>query len=157
MTFQRHPFALAFFLTVALWCSFGFAERVKEVLPDGSLKLESGQNITLAGILVPHDSQPLLSALVAGQEITVEYDKASSSDAAVPLAYIFIKTRKISFPFKNSGAPEESRQMLNRVLLDLGAARVAQESSGKWKEEFLKAESEAQKKGEGIWSYEEIP
>ena len=138
---------------------YAFAERIKAILEDGGLQLESGDRIILEGIQLAPEAIPILSILVLQKEVELEYEfspsKGLNTDKDLPAAYLFVKTSELDFPFnKQAAGMRKKRVMVNELLLKLGAARVAKDAVFKSKEGFTQLESVARKKGEGIWSYE---
>ena len=151
---------LAVFLFPAflLFASNSFAERVTKIRKDGTLELDNKRVISLAGITMPPETLPLLSSLLAGRKIDVDYeknDKQSEPPAAIP-AYIFVNSEELDFPFAQAAPARSLKVMVNELLLMTGSASTEKNSISRFKDRFLELEGEARRKGEGIWSYESL-
>lgn len=136
-----------------------FAQEVKTIHPTGILEFENGEQVSLAGVIIPVESLMLLSVIVSGKNLSVQtetsgdYEKQENPKAA----YLYVKTFELDFPFKPQSEPKESHVMINQLLLSLGLARVDGDKIFKHREQFLKIEAEARTQGHGIWSYENPP
>jgi hypothetical protein len=124
-----------------------FAGQIKEIGETGIIRTAEGEAYSLAGIRLPPESLPLLSLLVAGNEVEIEQDSQPG-----PEVYLYVQAREIGLPFRDS-VPKNSRILINRFLVELGAAEVLPGEFDK-QEEFLAAQEKAREKGEGIWSYD---
>ncbi|MBI3306226.1 MAG: thermonuclease family protein [Candidatus Omnitrophica bacterium] len=131
-------------------------DSVDAITENGTVILNSGLKIQLAGLSVPPESIPILNSLLRRREVQIKYDKSlNSGDAETPKsAYVFVETRQSSMPIKERSGPRKKRVMVNELLLSMGAARVSENLVFKKKKDFLEIEKIAQTKGEGIWSYE---
>ncbi|HTL48733.1 MAG TPA: hypothetical protein VL688_11805 [Verrucomicrobiae bacterium] len=141
---------LVVFLSVVprLW-----AEKVSSIHPDGSLALDNGQTVQLAGLELPEETLRLLPILLGGKDIEVRPDTAPA-EGPVP-AYLFVNTSEIDMPFADKFKTREKKVMVNELLLFLGAAKVDRSKPCQELDGFLRLEDEAKKKAQGIWSYEE--
>lgn len=129
------------------------AEVVKEIGPDGTMTLDSGEKVALAGILMDVEGISVLKALAGKQNVRFE-KVAILEDQSRALAFVFLKAKSVKFPSQASGVAEAEEVMINELLLKIGAARVAENQAFTSKERFLQLQQIAMKKGEGIWSYE---
>ena len=144
-------FAAAFFLISA--SPLLYAQQVQEIEAGGSLKTDDGKQYVLAGIRLPEESLPLVSLLLAGKTITSEKDsKAAPDHAGTETVYLYVDAKEILFPFKTSAA-RNSKILVNRFLVEIGAASVL-ESDFEKRPDFLAVQETARDKGEGIWSYD---
>lgn len=116
--------------------------------------MANGGKIKLAGIELAPEGRLLLFTLLADREVYVEYERSSSASSAKD-AYVYIPLQQL--PEGSMSGVTVYRRMLNQVLIQMGAARVDLKGNFKFKRDFLKLEAEAKRKGEGVWSYEEIP
>ncbi len=129
------------------------AEVVKEISPDGTLTLDSGEKVTLAGILMDVEGISVLKALAGKQNVRFEKVPILEEQSRA-LAFVFLEAKSVKFPSQASGAADAEEVMLNELLLKIGAARVAENQTFTAKERFLQLQQIAMKKGDGIWSYE---
>ncbi|MCM8776245.1 MAG: thermonuclease family protein [Candidatus Omnitrophica bacterium] len=134
----------------------GASDRVHSLSGDGSLELESGQKVSLAGIRLAPEAMRILPALLSGKDIEIEFDPSLERDGTTGLqpAFVYVKTQELTFPFSHDLPPTEKQVMLNEILLSMGAARVDTSVPFKRKAQFVEIEMQAKAKGEGIWSYE---
>ena len=128
------------------------AEVVTEVGADGTLKLESGKQVVLAGIQMDADGISVLRVLAQKQDLKFQL-LSNSAPGAKESAYAFLQAKYLKFPVKPKGSSDEQEILLNEFLVKIGAARVAEAQDFRHKARFLKAQAEAKRKGEGIWSY----
>ena len=148
-----------FFLAVFLWVPLLLIAQASapelqmtEIKANGHLILTTGQEIKLAGLLIPSETVPLLKALLNGKPFELEYEAADAS--GVPVVYLYLQMKELQLPGKKKS--ENKRRLINEFLLERGAASVDSESAFKHKERFLKIEAQAREKGEGIWSYDPV-
>ncbi len=130
-----------------------FAEIVKEVGPNGTLILESGKQVTLAGVEMDREGISVLRVLVQKQDVKVQL-LANSALSAQESAYVYLQAKYLRFPAKLNEVPDEHEVLINEFLVRIGAAKVASAQDFSHKAKFLKVQEEARKKGEGVWSYE---
>ena len=132
----------------------GFSQHVKSIEPQGSIILENGKSICLAGLKLSEESHPFLAALLSKKDVDFEGETEGN-----PCGYLYVNTSELPLPFKLGEQPEAKRYMVNEVLLKTGAAKVDGDTKAifKLKEKFLALEAEAKQTGQGIWSYEEHP
>ena len=154
MFFQvRHlVFCALFFLGASL--PPVFAAQAKSIKASGILEMKDGQQVRLAGLVIPEESLSTLSVLLSGKNVNFEQDSKNKDATKPKTGYLYVKTKELDFPFKAEARPRESTVMVNRLLITLGLARVDLEQEFKRREDFLKLETEARNKGRGIWSYE---
>lgn len=128
------------------------AELVTEVLSDGTLVLEGGHQVVLAGIRLDDEGVSVLKVLARKRDLNLRKDTAASSAAKVPV-YAYLRAKYLKFPAKVEAVSEEEEVMLNAFLVSQGAARVADDQVFAEKDNFLKLQEQAKKMGAGIWSY----
>jgi hypothetical protein len=135
-----------------------FAEKIKSLKSDGSFVLDNKdqESVRLAGLALAEESLPLVATLLAGKEVDISEDKnlAKESPEKIKPVYLYVKTKELDLPFELADKPRESKIMVNELLILMGAARLDEERPFKERELFLKAESRAKERGEGIWSYD---
>lgn len=129
------------------------AEVVTEVGTDGTLVLESGKQVALAGIQMDTEGISILRVLARKQDLKFQLI-ASPVPGAKEFVYAYLKAKYLKFPSKPREIPDEQEVLLNEFLVKIGAAKVAEAQDFRHKAKFLKVQAEAKKKGEGIWSYE---
>ncbi len=129
------------------------AEIVTEVGTDGTLTLESGKRVVLAGIQMDSEGISVLRVLVQKQDLKFKL-LAHSALGAKESAYVYLQSRYVNFPVKLNETPGEQEILINEFLVRIGAAKVDETQEFSRKARFLKVQEEAKKKGEGIWSYE---
>jgi len=145
-----------FFLILPGLCVFSsilYAEIVTEVGTDGTLTLESGKRVALAGVQMDTEGISVLRVLVQKQDLRLQLI-ANPVAGAKDLAYAYLKTKSLKFPSKLNETPGEQEVLINEFLVKLGAAKVLENQNFSHKAKFLKVQEEAKKKGEGVWSYE---
>jgi endonuclease YncB( thermonuclease family) len=145
-----------FFLFLPGLCAFSSvlcAEIVTEVGTDGTLVLESGKQVVLAGIQMDTEGLSVLRVLVQKQDLKLQLI-ANSAPGAREFAYAYLKAKYLRFPARLNETPDEKEVLLNEFLVKIGAAKVAEAQDFNRKARFLKVQEEARKKGEGVWSYE---
>ena len=130
-----------------------FAEKITQVREDGSMSLESGKIISLAGIDLPPESMPLLSILITNKEVDVQEAKKVPKISDAEPVYLYVRASELEMPFKGAN-PRDSRVLINRFLLEIGAATLQPGFIADKEVEFKDAEAGARKRGEGVWSYE---
>lgn len=130
----------------------GWAEVVKEISPEGTLTLASGEKVALAGVQFDPEGISVLKVLANKQDLRMERLSDSEGGAQV-YAYVYLRAKFLPIPFKPSNAVGEEEILLNEFLLQIGAARVVEDREFKKKQQFLEIQEKAKKKGEGIWSY----
>lgn len=129
------------------------AEIVTEVERDGSLTLESGKKVALAGIQMDAEGISVLRVLTQKQDLKFKWI-ANSTPGAAGSAYAYLNAKYLKFPLKLNEIPAEQEVLINEFLVKIGAAKVNERQTFSHKAEFLKIQEKARKKGEGIWSYE---
>ena len=129
------------------------AEIVKEVGADGTLTLESGKQVVLAGIEMDAEGISVLRVLVQKRDLKLRLI-ARSAPGAKELAYGYLKAKYLKFPAKTDDTPDEHEVLINEFLVKTGAAKVAETQDFSHNAKFLKVQEEAKKKGQGVWSYE---
>jgi len=132
---------------------FLFAEIVTQVGTDGTLTLESGKQVVLAGIQMDFEGISVLRVLTQKQDVKLQRI-ANSTPGAKERAYVYLKAKYLKFPAKLNETPDEHEVLINELLVKIGAAKVVETQDFSHKDKFLKVQEEARKKGEGIWSYE---
>lgn len=143
-----------FLLTVlCIFSSFLFAEVVKEVDPDGTLTLESGRKVVLAGLQMDEEGISVLRVLGQKKDVRIEV-AAPLTAGAKEQVFAYLQAQSLNFPARSNENPHSNEIMLNEFLIQTGAARVADAQMFSRKEKFLKLQEEAKKKGQGVWSYE---
>ena len=128
------------------------AEVVKEIGPDGTLTLESGKQVVLAGIHMDAEGVSVLRVLARKQDLKLQM-LAHSKPGAKESAYAYLQAKYVKFPAKVNETSEEKEILLNEFLVKIGAAKVVENQEFRHKAKFLKVQEEARKKGEGVWSY----
>lgn len=130
------------------------AEIVTEVGDDGTLTLESGKQVMLAGVQMDSEGISVLRVLARKQDLKFHLIANPASPGAKELAYAYLKAKYLRFPAKRNEIPDEQEVLINEFLVKTGAAKVVEGQDFRYKDKFLKAQKEAREKGEGIWSYE---
>lgn len=136
-----------------LFCQELHAEIVKEIDPDGALKLESGKRVVLAGILMDAEGITVFKAVAKKRDVRIE-DVLNAPQVSPNHVYAFLQSKFIRIPYRATDAAGAEEVMLNEFLIGTGAAKVDESQEFPKKQDFLKLQDEARKKGEGIWSYE---
>lgn len=129
------------------------AAVVTDVEPDGTMTLQDGKRVALAGVRMDEEGARILKVLAKGQDVRVELILGSQSGGKES-AYVYLQSKFLKFPWKPSSNPEEREIFLNEFLVQLGAAKVAEDHDFGHNAQFLKVQDEARQKGEGIWSYQ---
>ena len=151
---RASPRELAVFLFCLQLCaSTVFAEVVKDVGTDGTLTLESGKQVVLAGVLMDTEGISVLRVLAQKQDLKLQL-LSNSAPGAKKSAYAYLQAKYLKFPVKPNGVSDEQEILLNEFLIKIGAAKVAEAQDFSRKAKFMKIQNEAKRKGEGIWSYE---
>ena len=148
------------FVACLLCMSAGFpgrlaAEVVHEVAADGSLVLEGGKQVVLAGVQLDAEGVSVLRALVQNQDLSFRGEAPGNAGNEAPV-YAYLRTQSLKFPSKPDAVSEEKEVMINEFLISQGAARVAETPPFAEKDHFLKIQELAREKGEGVWSYEKF-
>lgn len=130
-----------------------FAQVVKDVGPDGTLTMEDGKQVALAGVQMDAEGISVLRVLTRKQDLKLQLI-ANSGSGAKEYAYAYLKAKYLKLPAKPNKVPDEQEVLLNEFLVKIGAAKVAEAQDFRHKAKFLKVQEEARKKGEGVWSYE---
>lgn len=138
---------------LCLFSSVLRAEIVKEVGTDGTLTLESGKQVVLVGIQMDTEGVSVLRVLARKQDLQLKLI-ANPVPGAKEFAYAYLKAKYLKFPAKPNEIPDEQEILINELLVEIGAAKVAETQDFGQKAKFLKVQEEARKKGEGVWSYE---
>lgn len=128
-----------------------YAAQIEEIQKDGSLKLDDGSSLKLAGIILSTEAPKIIAAISAGQELEIEI---VPTDSASQSAYVYILSHEISLPFDPLSIPNTQRRMMNEMLLQMGAASLEKGTEFLYKSRFQALEDEAKMRGYGIWSYE---
>lgn len=146
-------FAFGFVFCVLGLCRPLYAEMVDSVdSKTGAVVLENGKRVFLAGIQLDEQGISILKVLISKQNLRLEEcPSATRSNELRVLAYLNKKSLK--FPPAANEAVDEKEVMLNEFLIRMGAAKVAEGEDFEQKKDFMKLQDEAQKRGEGIWSY----
>ena len=151
---RASPRELAVFLFCLQLCaSTVFAEVVKDVGTDGTLTLESGKQVVLAGVLMDTEGISVLRVLAQKQDLKLQL-LSNSAPGAKKSAYAYLQAKYLKFPVKMNEIPGEHEVLLNEFLVKVGAAKVDETQDFSRKAKFLKVQEEARKKGEGVWSYQ---
>lgn len=129
-----------------------FADVVKEVGPDGTLTLESGRKIILAGVELDVEGVSVLKVLAKNQDLRVQKVDLSAAGSE-EYAYAYMTAKSLNFPFAPDELAGQEEVMLNEFLLQTGAAKVKEGQDFLQKTRFLKLQEQAKEKGEGVWSY----
>lgn len=141
------------------------AEKITEVNDEGALVLANGGQVMLAGVECSEEGRGELAFLAEGKDARIEVldpaAKSSSEDSlkddgggAPQQAYVFVRQAGLMLPYIPSKSPEIQEVMLNEILLSLGAAKVRGGENHPRGVHFKELETQAQKSGQGIWSYE---
>ena len=138
---------------LCLFSSVLCAEIVTEVGTDGTLTLESGKQVVLAGVLMDMEGISVLRVLAQKQDLKLQLI-INPVPGAKEFAYAYLKAKYLKFPAKLSDTPDEQEVLINEFLVKIGAAKVAETQDFGHRAKFLKVQEEARKKGEGVWSYE---
>ena len=135
----------------------GAGERIVAIRSDGTLETEGGRKIVLGGITLPEEGVKILSVLIASREIEIKTDDdfGEASEGNVLPVYAYTSLHEADFPLKAGDEPRKNKVLLNEFLISLGAARVREDISFKWRDRFLKLQETARQEGRGIWSYQE--
>lgn len=131
------------------------AERVTALKEGGVMQLDTGRTVKLAGLEIPPESLAVLSILLGGRDIEVAFEKDAASEGGPEPVYIFVKTDQITKPETSDKDQSGQRVMVNEFLLGIGAAKLIPGMTGKYTQDFERAQEDAKKKGYGVWSYEE--
>lgn len=131
------------------------AEEVVSFKADGVLTLNDGSLVRLAGVELPPESASLLAVLLGGKQVEIEKVESEITGTEPLPVYVYVQTSEIPQPHPADIKAREKRIMINELLLRLGAARMLESESGKHREDFESAQTEAKNGGQGIWSYEE--
>jgi endonuclease YncB( thermonuclease family) len=135
------------------WPGALYAEIVTEVGADGTLTIEGGKRVVLAGVQMDTEGISVLRVLAQKQDLKLQLI-ANPVPGTKEAAYVYLQAKYLKFPAKPSDIPDEQEVLLNEFLVKIGAAKVAEAQDFRYKTEFLKIQEEARKKGEGVWSYE---
>ena len=130
-----------------------FAQVVKDVGADGTLTMEDGKRVILAGVQMDAEGISVLRVLTRKQDLKLQLI-ANSAPGAKEFAYAYLKAKYLKLPAKPREVPDEQEVLINEFLVKIGAAKVAEAQDFRYKDKFLKVQEEARKKGEGVWSYE---
>ena len=128
------------------------AEIVTEVGVDGTMTLADGKRVVLAGVKMDSEGASVLRVLAQRQDLKFQLLAQPAPDGK-EYAYAYLKAKYVKFPAAMHDVPSEKEVLLNEFLLKIGAARVDEGQDFSQKVKFLKVQEEAQKKGEGVWSY----
>jgi endonuclease YncB( thermonuclease family) len=150
---EKKILVLAILVLAAGWPLVLCAEVVKEISSDGTLTLESGKQVVLAGIKMDTEGVSVLRVLAQKQDLRLQL-LANSASGGKESAYAYLQTKYVKFPAKLGEASDEREILLNEFLVKIGAAKVIETQEFRRKADFLKVQEEARKKGEGVWSYE---
>ena len=142
-----------FSVSLFVYASVVSAEVVTDVGQDGTLTLESGKQVALAGVQMDAEGVSVLRVLAQKQDLRFQL-LANSSPGAKESAYVYLQAKYLRFPVKPEGIPDEQEILLNEFLVSVGAAKVVESQDFSRKAQLLKAQAEAKRKGEGVWSYE---
>lgn len=146
---------LLFAFSIFFFSGLLHAAVVEEIGPDGALILEDGKKLSLAGVQMDEEGISVLRVLAHKQDVRSEILQTVRDDRGGECAYVYLNTKSIKVPFKTSAVTGQKEVMLNEFLISLGAAKVNEAQEFSKKSMFLKAQEEAKKKGEGVWSYVE--
>jgi len=149
----RNSWWLLVFIGVFVFASSLFAEIVAEVGVDGTLTMEDGTRVSLAGIQMDTEGISVLRVLVRKQDLKIQII-APTAPQTTKFVYAFLNTKCLKFPAKAHEIPGEQEILLNEFLVKIGAAKVDEKQDFSRKSKFLKVQESARKKGEGVWSYE---
>ena len=143
-----------FFLSagVCLLSGILFAEMVTDVGGDGTLTLADGKRVALAGIHMDEDGVSVLRVLAGKQDVKLEM-LSRESPGGRESAYVYLQSKSVKFSGKTGARPSEKEVLLNEFLVEVGAAKVVEAQEFSRKDQFLKVQAAAKKKGEGVWSY----
>lgn len=129
------------------------AEVVADVAADGTITLADGKRILLAGVHMDPEGISILRVLSQKQDLRLQL-LAKPAPEAKEYAYAYLQAKYLKFPAKLNDVPDEQEILINEFLIKIGAARVDETHDFSHKTKFLKVQAEAQKAGEGVWSYE---
>ena len=144
------------FLLLPVLCVFSsvlHAEIVTKVEKDGTLTLESGKQVVLAGVQMDTEGISVLRVLAQKQDLKLQI-LSHAAPGAKESVYAYLLAKYLKFPVKPEGVSDEQEILLNEFLVKVGAAKVVETQDFSHKAKFLKVQAEAKRKGEGIWSYE---
>ena len=144
---------VVFLLTLCTCISAASAEIVKDVGADGTLTLESGKRVALAGVQMDTEGVSVLRVLAQKQDIRIQL-LSNTTPGGKHSAYAYLLAKYLKFPVKPTGISDEQEILLNEFMIKIGAAKVADTQIFSHKAKFLKVQAEAKRKGEGVWSYE---
>lgn len=144
---------VAVLLGMLLFTGRLLAETVKEVRPDGTLVLDNGRMVALAGIQLDLEGVSVLRVIARNQNLRLREEPGAPRGGLVSV-YAYLRAKFLKFSALAAERTHEEEIMLNAFLLEHGAARVAEGSDFAEKDRFLKIQEAARKKGEGVWSYE---
>lgn len=133
----------------------GHAEVVTKVDADGTLTLEDGKQVTLAGVQMDTEGVSVLRVLAEKQDLKFQWI-ANADPEAKECVYAYLQSKYVKFPAKLNEVPGEKEILINEFLVKIGAAQVDETRDFSHKAKFLKIQEEARKKGEGVWSYEAL-
>ena len=151
---RASPRALAIFLfSLSVCASVVSAEVVKDVGRDGTLTLESGKQVVLAGVQMDTEGISVLRVLAQKQDLKLQI-LSHAAPGAKESVYAYLLAKYLKFPVKPEGVSDEQEILLNEFLVKVGAAKVVETQDFSHQAKFLKVQAEAKRKGEGIWSYE---
>lgn len=150
--FQKWVCVVGVFVLGIAFSGILWAEVVREVTPDGTLVLENGNQVVLAGVKLDDEGISVLRVLAQKQDLTLREDTSGTPGVNVPV-YAYLRAKFLKFPSNANTASEEEEVMLNAFLVSQGAARVADDQVFAEKEHFIKLQEQAKKTGAGIWSY----
>lgn len=153
---QRLTSFIAFILVLFISLpSVSFADEVKKVYPDGRIELSDGELVELAGIKLTPESVKLIPMLLAGQSVRVDYAKEFRNENPQTLkqTYLYLKVKELEFPLGASAKPNQSKVMINELLLEMGAAWVLIDIPFSKQKKFLEIQERAKATGQGVWSY----
>ena len=149
-------FLLGIVFSLVAGLTLASAMIVEKVGSDGRLTLEDGNQVSLAGIKMDAEGASILRVLAEKQNVQIVILKTVQDDKGGNSVYAYLNAKSITLPFTESGLEGQEEILLNRFLVRLGAAKVDETQEFAKKDEFLKVQSEAKKKGEGVWSYEDF-
>ena len=134
----------------------GEALRVSKINDDGSFIVSTADQYELAGIKLTEEGARLLPAILLGKDLQVEFESGVSVPSGSKLVYVFVSKREIPFPFTVGKAPMLDKILVNRFLVQTGAASIDIERGIKYLAELTALQETAKSQGEGLWSYEPI-
>src|SRR3989338_4533010 len=125
-------------LFVLIWPADGFCARVKGIHSGTEFELDDGRRIRLAGVDVSAEGRRMLPALVGGRDVEIDEDSGTDElkGGNIPAAYVYVRINELIISGDKKRNESERRIMINELLLETGAAKVAAGADFKKREKF---------------------